>query len=303
MIIGAPMAQPRHQLGQGMPVGIPASPMRRHLETKYEMLSRLMSLYRINRQETLRWGLSGFVVLLAHFSVAAAVVVGWNDADDSFDPVGAMVIEFAPTPVAPDNMPAEIAPGPDQVQAEATPERLAEPTEKVVEKVVEPDKVKEEQQDVPPQENPEVALQKKAPEPTPEKPAPSEAQLAAPVTTAPQMSKVDVAPLPAAPMQTQFNLADSNAIPTWKKQVARKLERNKRYPANAHDEKGIAHLEFSLDRQGHLKSSRIIKSSGSSALDRETLDLVKRAEPFAAPPPAMAGEEVFLTVPIKFNVR
>ncbi|MGL4262111.1 MAG: TonB family protein [Afipia sp.] len=267
------------------------------------MLSRLISFYHINRREILRWGVSGAVVLAAHISIAAAVIVGWNDSDDSFDPVGAMVIELAPTPVAPENTPTEIPPGPEQVQAEATPERLAEPTEKVVDKVVEPDKVKQEQQDIPPQENPEVALQKKAPEPTPEKPAPSEAQLAAPVTTAPQMPKVDVAAMAAAPMQTQFNLVDSNAIPTWKKQVARKLERNKRYPANAHDDKGIAQLEFSVDRQGHLKSSRIIKSSGSTALDRETLDLVRRAEPFAAPPPAMTGEEVFLTVPIKFNVR
>lgn len=269
------------------------------------MFSRVISFYQSNRREILRWGLSGAVVLAAHISIAAAVIVGWNDSDDSSDPVGAMVVEFAPTPVAPADMPADIPPGPDQVQAEATPERLTEPTEKIVEKIAEPDKVKEEQRDVPPQENPEVALQKKAPEPTPEKPAPSEAQLAAPVTTAPQMSKVDMAAVAAAPMQTQFNLADSNAIPTWKRQIVSKLERNKRYPsaAQARDEKGVTQLEFSVDRQGHLKSSRIVRSSGSDSLDRESLDLVKRAQPFAAPPAAMAGEEIFLVVPIRFNTR
>ncbi|MEW6767095.1 MAG: energy transducer TonB [Pseudomonadota bacterium] len=267
------------------------------------MYRALISYFRTNRQEALRWGLSGAVVLFAHVSVAAAIV-GWNDSDDSTDPVGAMVVELAPTTVAPTNAPSDIQPGPEQQQAEATPENIAKPTEKPVDKVVQPEKVKE-QQDIPTRDNPDVALQKKSPVPQPEKPKPSEAQLAAPVTSAPQMPKADVAALAAAPNQTMFNLNDSNAVPTWKRLVASKLERNKKYPfaAQARDEKGVVQLEFSVDRQGHLKSSRIVKSSGSEALDRETLDLVQRAQPFAAPPAAMTGEEVFLVVPIRFNIH
>lgn len=267
------------------------------------MHGRLISYFHRNRQDVLRWGLSGAIVLMAHVSLAAAIV-GWSDTDESTDPVGAMVVELAPTPVAPINTPSDIQPGPEQQQAEATPERIAKPTEKPVDKVVEPEKVKEEQ-DIPNKENPDVALQKKSPEPQPEKPTPSEAQLAAPVTTAPQMPKVDMALVAAAPLQTQFNLTESNAVPTWKRLVASKLERNKKYPssAQAREEKGVVQLEFSVDRAGHLKSSRIVQSSGSDALDRETLDLVKRAQPFAAPPAAMSGEEFFLVVPIKFNIH
>lgn len=263
----------------------------------------LISYFHNDRQDALRWGLSGAIVLAAHVSVAAAIV-GWSDTDDSTDPVGAMVVELAPVPVAPNNTPSDIQPGPEQQQAEATPENIAKPTDKPVDKVVQPEKVKE-QQDIPKMENPDIALQKKTPEPQPEKPKPSEAQLAAPVTTAPQMSRVDVAAVAAAPLQTMFNLNESNAVPTWKRLVASKLERNKKYPsaAQAREEKGVVQLEFSVDRQGRLKSSRIVKSSGSDALDRETLDLVQRAQPFAAPPAAMVGEEVFLVVPIKFNIH
>ncbi|MBI3701668.1 MAG: energy transducer TonB [Afipia sp.] len=263
----------------------------------------LTTYLRNDRQDALRWGLSGAIVLVAHISVAAAIV-GWSDSDDSTDPVGAMVVELAPTMAAPSNAPSDVAPGPEQQQAEATPEQIAKPTEKTVDKAVEPEKVKE-QQDIPTKDNPDVALQKKSPEPQPDKPKPSEAQLAAPVTTAPQMPKVDMAVVATAPMQTMFNLNDSNAVPTWKRQVATKLERNKKYPsaAQAREEKGVVQLEFSVDRQGHLKSSRIVKSSGSDTLDRETLDLVQRAQPFAAPPPAMQGEEIFLVVPIKFNIH
>jgi protein TonB len=277
--------------------------MRRYIRTITTMRGRLISYFHNNRQDVLRWGLSAAVVLVAHVSVAAAIV-GWNDTDESTDPVGAMVVELAPTPVAPVNTPSDVQPGPEQQQAEATPERIAKPTEKPVDKVVEPEKVKE-QHDIPTKENPDVALQKKTPEPQPDKPKPSEAQLAAPVTTAPQMSRVDMAVVAAAPLQTMFNLNDSNAIPTWKRLVASKLERNKKYPssAQARDEKGVVQLEFSLDRQGRLKSSRIVKSSGSDSLDRETLDLVQRAQPFAAPPAAMTGEEIFLVVPVRFNIH
>lgn len=267
------------------------------------MNGRLISFLRKNKQDTLRWGLSGTFVLFAHVSLAAAII-GWGPADESTDAVGAMVVELAPMPVAPANAPTEVQPGPEQVQAQASPDRLAKPTEKRIDKVVEPDPVKE-QQDLPNQDKPDIALQKKTPEPEPEKPTPSEAQLAAPATTAPQMSKVEMAAVAAAPLQTQFNLVESNAVPTWKRLVASKLERNKKYPssAQARNERGVVQLEFSVDRQGNLKTSRILRSSGSDALDRETLDLVRRASPFAAPPVAMAGAEVFLVVPIRFNIH
>jgi protein TonB len=62
-----------------------------------------------------------------------------------------------------------------------------------------------------------------------------------------------------------------------------------------------AELAFSLDRQGRLTASRIVHSSGSATLDQETLDLVRRAQPFPPPPAGMPGDQVDLTVPIRFN--
>ena len=109
----------------------------------------------------------------------------------------------------------------------------------------------------------------------------------------------------AAPLQAPASVSDSNAIPTWKRQVVSLLERNKRYPAvaQARGEKGTAELAFSLDRPGRVTASRIVRSSGSAALDQETLELVRRAQPFPPPPPELAGGEISLSVPIKFNIR
>jgi periplasmic protein TonB len=90
---------------------------------------------------------------------------------------------------------------------------------------------------------------------------------------------------------------------TWKSQVITLLEHNKRYPseARARGEQGVTRLAFRIDRDGHLLSSRIVASSGSTALDAETLALLQRAQPFPPPPPELAGSE--LTVPLRFNMR
>ena len=94
-------------------------------------------------------------------------------------------------------------------------------------------------------------------------------------------------------------------MPAWKNQVVGILERNKRYPSEAQTrhQQGVAQLAFSIDRQGKVMSSRIVQSSGSSALDAETLELVRRAQPFPSPPPELPGAQITLTVPIRFNIR
>jgi protein TonB len=90
---------------------------------------------------------------------------------------------------------------------------------------------------------------------------------------------------------------------TWRNQIVTILERNKRYPsdARARGEHGVARLAFSIDGAGHLISSRIVASSGSAALDQETLALVQRAQPFPPPPPELVGAE--MTVPVNFSIR
>lgn len=106
------------------------------------------------------------------------------------------------------------------------------------------------------------------------------------------------------PTQGHFTPDTSNAVATWKTQIVALLERNKRYPesAQARREQGVVQVLFSLDRNGRVIVSRVLRSSGSSLLDEEALALLLRAEPFSAPPPEAPGERVNLTVPIRFNL-
>jgi protein TonB len=132
-------------------------------------------------------------------------------------------------------------------------------------------------------------------EPLPEQP--SEAMLPPKPEVLPEPPHEEVPVVAPRPVQARATVA------TWRSQIVTILEHNKRYPsqARARGEQGVARLAFSIDDQGHLLSSRIVASSGSAALDAETLALVQRAQPFPPPPPEFAGSE--LTVPVSFNIR
>jgi protein TonB len=235
-----------------------------------------------------RWLLSAAIVLTAHATFAAAILQ-WHEPVEPNDPSAAIVINLAPMPVAPAEVPTEIPPGPEQIEAQATPVQEVKPDEQKLE-------------EVPAAPNPEIVLSQIVPK---EEPTPQDSQPPAPVTTAPQVPSAAIAPVAAAPTQGQVHLSDSNAVPSWKRQVVGILERNKRYPptARARNEQGTAQIAFSLNREGRVVSSRIVKSSGSSTLDVESLELVKRAEPFPPPPPELTGALISLTVPVRFNIR
>lgn len=109
------------------------------------------------------------------------------------------------------------------------------------------------------------------------------------------------APARVAAAQSGVGVGSSRAIRDWASQVSAHLARNKRYPADAlaRGIGGTASVAFTLDGNGHVTSVRLVRSSGSASLDRESRDLVRRASPFPPPPQGKAS----ITVPVNFNVR
>src|SRR5262249_20238136 len=151
--------------------------------------------------------------------------------------------------------------------------------------------------EVAPAPNPEVAveppkeIQKETPPPQEQRPMA--------VATAPKVLAEQVAAIPAAPRQGAPNPFDSNEARTWNGKLLALIQRNKRYPASARarGEQGVAQVAFSIDRQGRLVDSRIMRSSGVAALDEEALALLRRVEPFPAPPASFPGPSVAVTLP------
>jgi TonB family protein len=105
-------------------------------------------------------------------------------------------------------------------------------------------------------------------------------------------------------METELARRDAEQTPdqkaTWKSAVAAKLGQHKQYPLGAPADGGKAQVNFKLDREGKVISSRIVNSSGSDVLDQEALDMVQRASPFPAPPDSLESP-VELTVPVRFS--
>ena len=240
--------------------------------------------------EMLRWGVCFALALCFHAVGVAALLAHWSENSDLVANAPIITIDLAPVAVAPDTTPNELPPGPQQAEAEPA---------------IEPDPVKPvEKLELPPEPKAELPMADKPPpvpplKPKEEKPKEQHASLSSAPSTAENTAERAAAPAPGASSRNPY------AVPNWKSRLVAALERSKRYPteARARGEQGVAQLAFSIDRHGGVHNARIAHSSGSELLDRETLALLQRAQPLPPPPPELAGAEIAIVVPIRYNIR
>lgn len=91
---------------------------------------------------------------------------------------------------------------------------------------------------------------------------------------------------------------------TWEGEVLARLGQFRRYPvaSRLRHEEGVVYIRFRLDRSGHVLSSQLEHSSGFTALDKEAIATVARAQPLPAIPANMP-DTVELSLPIEFFLR
>ena len=234
--------------------------------------------------EAARWGACFALAVAFHAAGAAALFARWTEDSNLVAGTAVVMVDLAPVAVSP-NITTDVAPGPLQQEAEPEPQ-----PEKPIEKIeLPPD----------PQAEPVVAVTPppKLEPPKEKKPKQKHASLASAPTRADQQVDRPAAPMPG------LSSRNSDALPNWKTQLVAKLERSKRYPSESRGDQGIAQLAFSVDRQGGVHNARIVRSSGSSVLDHETLALVQRAQPLPPPPPEVSGAQIPIVVPIRYNAR
>ncbi len=85
--------------------------------------------------------------------------------------------------------------------------------------------------------------------------------------------------------------------------IRERIDRAKRYPLMARKSgmEGSVAIQFRIAPSGALEESRILRSSGSRALDRAALKALKRASPFATFPDGLEENQVF-EVEINFSL-
>lgn len=263
------------------------------------------------RGDVVRWSASLVLVMGLHMA-AVYLFLHRTPGETLAPPSEAVMIDLAPEPVSPaaeaedtllpEPPPQETAPAPEPMPTEPEPVP-AQPDPPRAEPVATSSELPPE----PAVPLPEVALPAPPP-PTPAPPAVRHPARAQRPTIEPRRETAaspapDMAPAAAAPPPAPAAL--SSAVPTWQGLMLGRLQRFKRYPdaARSNREEGVAYLTFSMDRGGRVLSATIARSSGSQALDAETLTLVHRAEPLPVPPPEMPGDPVTLTVPVRFSLR
>ena len=266
----------------------------------------------------LRWTACFALVLGAHATAAAALIGHWRADDEPVTGGPVILIELAAVAAAPEVPASEAAPGPQHMQSppepqpEPQPEKTEKPEQPTVTAAVTP--------------APEPPVEKTEPPPMPLPPLPQVKAVAQDVVMPPprpaektkeRKRRQRVADLNSAPTRTERMATHAmapapgaashnpSALPNWKSALVARLERYKRYPseAEARGEHGVAQLAFSVDRGGHVHNARIVRSSGSSALDRATLALIARAQPLPPPPPEIHGAQIAIVVPIRYNLR
>ena len=238
----------------------------------------------------LRWGACFALALCIHAVGVTALLEHWTENSDLVANAPIITIDLAPVAVAPDTTPNELPPGPLQTEAEPASE---------------PDPVRPvEKLELPPEPKAELPMAVTPPpvpplKPREEKPKQQHASLPSAPSTAENPAERAAAPAPGASSRNPY------AVPNWKSRLVAALERSKRYPteARAHGEQGVAQLAFSIDRHGRVHNARIAHTSGSELLDSETLALLERAQPLPPPPPELAGAEIAIVVPIRYNIR
>jgi len=218
------------------------------------------------RSNMARYGGSLAIVLGVHV-VAVLLTLNWSVPQAIELPPAAMMVELAPLPEPAPPPPPKAAPKPPAPVEEPPLPKVAEaPKPKIA--IAKPPKPKPKPQPPKPEKKPEP--------PKDEPPAKEQVADTPPSNTPPQKS---AAPAPSI-------ASNSQALPTWQSDLLRHLAKYKRYPEDARRRglQGINRLRFVVDAEGKVVSYSMAGGSGSAALDRATLEMIRRAGTVPKPP-------------------
>ena len=236
-------------------------------------MTALAAAHGIDRADTARWTLCFAAVVAAH-ALATLWLLPSPEASEFDAGAPVVLLELPEAPASLATPPSDLMPGPPEAESEPTPPK--------------------EEETKPPEQEAEVAL------PVPELPKPPSEER--PPTAQPSVTMPSV---PAPPTPGAEVAPSTVIVKRWESALVAHIERFKRYPADAraHHEQGVAEVAFTIDRDGWVRASRIVQSSGSPALDAETLAMLSRAQPMPHPPARLSGSELSFVVPVRFNIR
>lgn len=250
------------------------------------------------RSEVLRWTACAAIVAAAHG--AAWLELTRADIRPQTD-AGAPVVELnltaiaAPPPSEPQSQP-EASQAPEAAQSSPPPMPEPSPSEALASPEPIPPPPTEEPRPPAPEPTPVASdpPTPPAPQPPAEPPAPP-----ADAAASTEADRLETSPA-AVVVAGREEASDEAAIKTWQRNLIAQIERHKRFPANAKGRFGVVDVAFRIDRKGRLVEAHVLNSSGFEELDEAALDLIRRAQPFVPPPPALRESELSFVAPIRY---
>lgn len=258
-----------------------------------------------------RWGASATAIVVAHAALIALALNWYTQRPVPGVSLPAIMVDMAPVSSAPQPTQMDLAPGPVMQQADASPPEPA--TAEAVQEQIAPTPPQEKPEVVaPPEQKVEMKPATEPAKPVPEaKPTPVKPKVVRPEakkpTDAPPAPRTTASPKAErqAPAASAANAGAAAALASYRQMVAAHLQRFKQYPpaAKAAGQQGTTRISFTLGRSGAVLSASLGGSSGHSALDAETLAMVRRAQPFPAFPADVKQASMPFSAPVAFYIR
>jgi len=154
-----------------------------------------------------------------------------------------------------------------------------------------------------PKERSELQPVASKPEPSPEPPPPAVISVAPKVEETPPAFTASQ-PEPVKPIGPTPQAID-NDRDLYGSLLTREIAKHKQYPkiAQMRGWQGTVKVELQIDNNGNLVASSINKSSGFEALDKQALEMVKKASPLPLPPESLRNRQFNILVPVTFRLE
>jgi protein TonB len=203
-------------------------------------------------------------------------------------PEPTLIVEIAP-PKKVEPPPVEMPESPAEQPPKPTPPKPQLKPEPIVKAKPSPSPIAE----PPPSNTPEPVAQ----------PAPPAVIAAAPKADA-QPVFTAPPPEPSKPAVPSQQDVDTDSRP-YGILLGKAIAKQKQYPriATIRGWQGDVTLELKLDGNGNLLSSKVHESSTFEVLDKQALEMVKKALPFPPPPDALRGHSFTILVPVSFRLE
>jgi protein TonB len=87
--------------------------------------------------------------------------------------------------------------------------------------------------------------------------------------------------------------------------LAREFAKHKQYPriAQLRGWQGMTKIELHIDASGNVTSSIVSESSSFEILDKQALEMVRKASPLPLPPETLRGREFTIVIPVAFRLE